>query len=267
MISTEASSALEGLGLHRGEPASLEIVRAPGPVAFSRGEVVRPIRAFRLVASPRATSLVSDAFAVSTVEHLFAALAGLAVRAGCRSVLGGGEELPLLDGTAMPYVRKLEQLGLAPSPPELRVAREGRVEVDGSVYELHPGGGVEVSVDVDLPPSCAREARWDGEPASFMAIAGARTFARAEDVEELSRLGVARHVDPQSVLVVSDDAIQGVAPIARDEPARHKLLDLIGDVYFWGGPPRGSLRVTRPGHARNHRAFEQALAQGILVRE
>jgi UDP-3-O-[3-hydroxymyristoyl] N-acetylglucosamine deacetylase len=258
---------LSGLGLHQGKQSTVGFMAAPGPIAFERGGVVRELGVFRVGTTRRATDIACDAFTVSTVEHLLAGFAGLGLRSGCRVVLGGHDELPLLDGSAMTYARALLALELPTSPPSLAVSRPGLVEVDGSTYDFQPADGVHVSVDVDLPASCAPQASWDGHVQSFMGIASARTFALEEDVAELNRLGLARHVDPASALVVSESTIHGSGVVLPDEPARHKLLDLLGDAYLYGGPPRGRLHATRPGHARNHRAFERAIAQGILVKD
>jgi UDP-3-O-[3-hydroxymyristoyl] N-acetylglucosamine deacetylase len=97
-------------------------------------------------------------------------------------------------------------------------------------------------------------------------LAPARTFAREVDLEPLVRSGLARHVEPSSVVVLAPDAVHHAGlPFSRDEPARHKLLDLIGDLYLHGGPPIGSVRALRPGHAANAAAIERAFADGILV--
>jgi len=225
---------------------------------------VRDISTFRVVPSARSTSIACDAFAVATVEHLLAAFAGLGVRSGCRVVLGGDDELPLLDGSAMAFTKRLLELDLPRSGSVLRVARAGRVTAGEAMYDFAPGDAVNVTAEVDLPASCERIATWNGEPATFMQVARARTFALEADIAELERLGVAQHVDPASVVVVSDDRLWGSGSVAPDEPARHKLLDLVGDAYLAGGPPLGSLRATRPGHARNHQAFAEARARGIL---
>jgi len=138
--------------------------------------------------------------------------------------------------------------------------------VDGSIYEFSPCDDVRVEVSVELPAFCTREASWNGEPETFVRdIAPARTFMLERDADELSRRGLARHVDPASVLVVTDTHIAGAGEIAPDEPARHKLLDLIGDAYLHGGPPRGLVRATKPGHGRNHAAFARAIAMGVIA--
>ena len=109
-------------------------------------------------------------------------------------------------------------------------------------------------------------ASWSGDAIDFAArIAPARTFALARDADELVVAGLARHVDPASVVLVADDAIHSAGmPFAPDEPARHKLLDLMGDLYLRGGPPRGTVRATRPGHAANAEACRIALSNGLL---
>jgi len=87
-----------------------------------------------------------------------------------------------------------------------------------------------------------------------------------EEVEELVRRGLARHVDPASVVVLAPDAVLSAGrAFTPDEPVRHKLLDLLGDLYLHGGPPLGCVRAHRPGHAPNARALRRALAEGVLV--
>ena len=257
---------IAGIGLHGGKPATVELLPEPGPLRIERDGVARALDDFRLEDADFCTSIACDAFRLRTVEHLFAALAGLGVRDGLRVVVVG-EELPLVDGGARAFASRLATLGLAPRGPRLRVAREGVVDVEGSAYAFMPGPRVEVEVEVELPPSCAPRARWAGDAASFaLRVAPARTFALERDLPRLAALGLARHVAPEHALVVTDDSIHGSGPVEPDEPARHKLLDLIGDAYFHGGPPLGVLRARRPGHARNHAALRRALEQGILER-
>jgi UDP-3-O-[3-hydroxymyristoyl] N-acetylglucosamine deacetylase len=259
---------VEGIGLHHGKEVKLELVREAGPVQFEREGVVRSLEAFHVSGTRFATSIACDAFELHTVEHFLAALAGLGVRRGCLLRVSGGAELPLLDGGAREYASWVAKLGLPAERSALRIARAVRIEVDGSIYELEPGDETSMSVEVELPASCDREASWDGDRDTFIdEIAPARTFAIESEVAELTKLGMARHVEARSVLVVSEAAIFGEAPIARHEPARHKLLDLIGDAYLHHGPPRGVMRVLRPGHAHNHAAFARALGMGALTME
>jgi UDP-3-O-[3-hydroxymyristoyl] N-acetylglucosamine deacetylase len=259
------SAARSGFGLHGGA-CSVELVAEPGPVRLERDGKARPLEAFRVANARFSTTLACDAFAVGTTEHLLAAFAGLGVRGGVRARIAG-DELPILDGGARAFASAVEELGLEPQAPALRVARPETLEVDGSTYSFFPGDGVCVEVEVDLPPGCAREAAWRGDAEAFVArVAPARMFLVERDAAEAARLGLGRRVSPESVLVVSDRGVHGAGSPEADEPARHKLLDLLGDAYVHGGPPRGRLCATRPGHARNHAAFERAIALGVLVK-
>jgi UDP-3-O-[3-hydroxymyristoyl] N-acetylglucosamine deacetylase len=149
------------------------------------------------------------------------------------------------------------------------VARIATIRVDRSRYEFSPGEGVEVGVRIELDDSRVEaEALWAGSREDFRArIATARTFALARDLEEFVRDGLVRSVAPESVIVLGDDAIHCAGPpFLPDEPARHKLLDLLGDAYVHGGPPIGRIRAFRPGHTASAQAFREALERGVLVR-
>jgi UDP-3-O-[3-hydroxymyristoyl] N-acetylglucosamine deacetylase len=204
---------------------------------------------------------------VSTVEHLFGALGGLGVRDGMTIEIDG-PEMPLLDGAAAAWCDAIERLQLRATRPRARVSRAAVIHAGESRYEFLPGDCIEVGVRIDLGDRrIAAEADWAGSPEDFRSrIAPARTFARARDLDEFFREGLARRVDPTSVVVIDDDVIHCAGrPFAPDEPARHKLLDLVGDAYLHGGPPLGRIRAFRPGHTANAWAFREARAQGVLV--
>jgi len=260
---------LEGVALHSGARARVTLLARPGPVGVSAGDLDVPIEDFTVASTVRATTIVAlgGRVRVAMVEHAFAALAGLGIRDGLTLVVEG-PELPLLDGGAGEWCEAAQSLALPKSDPPLRVARAGAVEVGTSRYEFHPADDIDVEVRLVLDhPRVTREARWTGDAADFRArIAPARTFVLASEIDSLSRQGLIRHVDPRSVVVLSAKGVHCTGPFAEDEPARHKLLDLVGDAYLVGGPPVGRMCAVRPGHAANAAAFRQACAEGILVR-
>lgn len=205
---------------------------------------------------------------VGTVEHLFAALGATSIYDGLVIEIDG-PEVPIVDGGAGMFFDALAQLGAEPSPPKLKVVRRGAIDVGSSRYAFRPRGARVVEVDVDFgDPRLERGARWAGDVIDFRdRIAQARTFGFVHELEELMARGLASHVDPESVVVVSPDGILSSGrPFLPDEPARHKLLDLIGDLYAHGGPPLGEVRAARPGHAATHEAVRRALDVGILTR-
>jgi len=262
---------LEGIGLHTGMPSGVTLRPSEGPVRLRSRGLESRIEDLEVVSTARATAVEAHggALRVGTVEHAFAALAGLGLRQGVTLEVDG-PEMPLLDGGASAWCAALARLHLAPSSPRLRVTRAAAFDVGPSHYELAPApdGAVHVTARVDFDdPRIAGEASWHGDPADFVArIAPARTFALARELDELALRGLARHVDPSCVVVIAPDAILHAGrPFTADEPARHKLLDLLGDLYLHGGPPVGRVLAVRPGHAANARAFRRALEDGVFA--
>jgi UDP-3-O-[3-hydroxymyristoyl] N-acetylglucosamine deacetylase len=268
------SAVLEGRALHTGQAVRVELARVDGPVVLRRGEHEARIDELRAVATARATTVArADGLVrLRTVEHLFAALGGLGVRAGVR-VDVDGDELPLLDGAALAWARAIAALDPPRAPPPLVVARDAMIVVGASRYEFEradrsatPGARVSVTIDFDdarLEP----HASWTSSADDFIGrIAPARTFAFARELDEMAARGLASYVSPDAVVILAPGAIHaGGAPFCPDEPARHKLLDLIGDLYMYGGPPRGGVRAFRPGHAATHAAVAEARARGVLT--
>jgi UDP-3-O-[3-hydroxymyristoyl] N-acetylglucosamine deacetylase len=266
------SVTIEGQGLHRGAHARLRFVREAGPVRLRSGGVEARIDELLLDGSARSTcaSTRDGRLRIATVEHLFAALGASAIREGVVIEIDG-PEIPLVDGGARAFVDALARLEVQPHrAPSLRVERAGSIEVGASLYELFAAAGAEVRVAVEVDFGDARlerHAQWDGDALDFRErIAPARTFGFEHEVNELMARGLASHVAPASVVVIAPTEILSAGPSFRtDEPARHKLLDLIGDLYAHGGPPLGSVRATRPGHAATHEAVRRALDRGLLV--
>ncbi len=260
--------SLHGRGLHTGERCTLTLTRAPGPVCFETpaGDVVR--EALSVVRTDRGVRVRAEELGldVELVEHLFAAFAGLGVQSGVRIGVTG-PEVPLADGGAREFALALSALGAQPGPPSLRVARAAELSLGRAVYEFVPAACVSASVTVEFPGRGVEEADWDGTPAAFISdIAPARTFGFHHEYAALKAEGRAAHVDLHAVLVLGDDgsALFPGRPMLPNELARHKLLDLLGDFYLFGGPPLGHVRAVRPGHTATHHVAREALAQGIL---
>ncbi len=270
----DSATTLRGAGVHSGEGAVLELVRVGGPVCLRIGDTRVAVAELELEPERdrRSTNVRAAGRRIGTVEHLFAALAGLGIHGGVELRLEG-PELPLLDGGARAFVDALRSVGAGESPtePPLEVVRAGEVAIGTSRYAFEPSApgapAVVVEVELDYPGAPIEpRARWEGDPADFVErIAPARTFALEAEVEALGAASLARFAEATSVIVVGAK-LWGAGAVEPDEPARHKLLDLLGDCYLHGGPPRGVLRAFRPGHAANHAALRAAIGQGILRR-
>jgi UDP-3-O-[3-hydroxymyristoyl] N-acetylglucosamine deacetylase len=263
-----AAIVIEGLGLHAGAMGRVTLARAasegePRSEARLNGESLRQWRAVR---AERSTAIECRGMRARTVEHLFAALAGAGLHRGV-DILVEGEEAPILDGCAVRWMRAVEELELVPSAPELWVAREATIDVGTSRYTFSPGHETRVSVALEVADRrIAPRAEWAGDARDFRErIAPARTFCFAHEVEELARAGLASHVTPEMVIVIGPEIFVSGRPFSADEPARHKLLDLVGDLFLYGGPPRGSVAVYRPGHWATHEAVRRACEAGVLL--
>lgn len=209
----------------------------------------------------------SDEPVVQTTEHVLGALAGLGIT---DAVIGvEGPEVPIGDGSAAMFVEKIEarDLGVAVEPIGLAEGFEivegaGRVRVTPSdrprwVYGLDYGPGAAVR---------AATAVWEGDEAGFRErVAPARTFSLAREVEAMRGAGLFRGFTARELLVIGEDgrAIENELR-GEDEPARHKLLDLIGDVALatGGRPLLAEVVATRSGHRLNHLAAERIASLG-----
>jgi UDP-3-O-acyl-N-acetylglucosamine deacetylase len=259
---------LEGIGLRSGTPCRVTLRARPGPFSFCVEGLDVALVDVRVVVTERTTTVSAGPKTVATVEHLLAACAALGLHEGLSAMVG--DELPLLDGASSAFLRALGELDLPCAMPPLRVTREAVLSSGSSRYSFRPAGVAASSVvSVKLELDDARidlDAAWDGTREDFERIGSARTFAFAHEVPDLIRAGSATHVDPKSVVVLTPDEIlsQG-APFTSDEPARHKLLDLMGDLFLYGGPPRGEVHAERPGHRATHDIVQRALEMGVLV--
>jgi UDP-3-O-acyl-N-acetylglucosamine deacetylase len=259
--------AVEGRGLHTGAAVRVRLRARPGSISFRVGSNAVALDDLSVVDTTRATTVADRAGHVrlSTVEHFFSALAGLSVRDGLE-VYVDGPELPILDGGARAWCEALAALGLSPRAPTLIVTHEDVVEAGRSRLLLRPGASrVSVTLgttDERLDPCAA----FEHDANDFIArIAPARTFAFEAEIAGILERGLARHAPRESIVVLASDSILSAGrPFSKDEPARHKLLDLMGDLYLYGGPPRGTFHVERPGHGANHRLIAAALLRGSL---
>jgi UDP-3-O-[3-hydroxymyristoyl] N-acetylglucosamine deacetylase len=260
---------VRGFGLHGGRPSRVIFSPRLGPVVLSTTDGESPIHSLEVASTDRATTVraAGSSLRVATVEHLFAAFAAFRVYEGL-TIRIEGDEVPLLGGGAHEWCVALQDLGLRPSAPPLRVLQDGTVEVGESRYTFacHPEVSVVARIDFG-DPRIAPEAAWNGDPNDFATrIAPARTFAFARDLEAMAAQGLASHVAPESVVLFTPDTVLSAGrPFSADEPARHKLLDLIGDLYLYGGPPIGRIVAVRPGHAATHAAVRVAFERGLVA--
>lgn len=259
---------LRGFGLLSGAPCVVRLTSCDGPVRVALAGEDCALEACRPQAGLLSTELVLPSGRVlGSVEHFAAAAAGLGLHRGIRLESCEGSELPLLDGAAATWSAALRRLACMPSAARLHVTRAARFEVDGAHYEFLPAECTEVHVELQTEhPLLERTASWSGDAAAFVRdLAPARTFAFASDLLAYAARGLHPHVEPTQVVIVGETLQAAGRPAEPSEPVRHKLLDLLGDLFVHGGPPRGVMRARAPGHAKTHRAVALALRAGVLA--
>jgi UDP-3-O-[3-hydroxymyristoyl] N-acetylglucosamine deacetylase len=261
---------VQGPGLHSGVSARVSIEPAPeghGRVFFradSSQPVPIPALASSVVSTELCTSLERDGQRVCTVEHLLAAMAGLAIDNAIIRVWG--PEIPALDGSARPWVRLMLQAGRRRQRAVQSALRPLRsVEVaDGPRRACcTPSDQLTLDVSIDFPhPLLAQRRLALGISSSgFDAeLAWARTFALQDQAEAMRAAGLALggSLDNAVVLgpagVINPGGLRGL-----DEPLRHKMLDLLGDLALLGHPLLAHVRAEQPGHG-----FNLALVRALL---
>ncbi len=252
-----------GIGLHSGERIDL-VLRPAGPdsgVRFVRGDLPsKPVIeavAERVVDTTLATSLGSNGARISTVEHLMAAVAGLGI--DNLEVEVGGPEVPIMDGSAAPFVSLLKTAGTVSQKALrkfIRIDRTLRVQDGDKFVELYPSHQTTIrySIDFHHPMVTGQEIFFELNQENFERdIAGARTFGFLKDVEYMRRNGLALGGSLENAVVLDEHRILNEEGLRYpDEFVRHKVLDFIGDVALLGYPLMGECSVHKSGHSLNH---------------
>jgi UDP-3-O-[3-hydroxymyristoyl] N-acetylglucosamine deacetylase len=265
------SRVIRGKGLHSGRDCAVTLLRTDGRVSIGVGSHALPVEDLGVARTDLGVTVNSREWSIDTVEHLLAAFGGLGVRCGVRAIVEGGE-VPLADGGSTLFCDAISALSPPTDPSMLVVSREGEVVVGESRYSFRPADACAIQVSIEFAARGVGSgvARWDGRATSFVSdIAWARTFGFRSQAQALVAAGRARGADSESVMILDDDGnVEPPGRAARDgEFARHKLLDLVGDLYLVGGPPRGEILAQRPGHTATRAALARAMEAGLVTRE
>jgi len=252
----------EGVGLHSAVPVRLKILPAPSGtgIVFRRTDLdnFEVEACWRYVARVSyATSLMKQGVLISTTEHLLSGLVSMGVDNAYVEL--DALELPILDGSSLPYIEKLERVGLRRQRSHRVWARILKpVEViEGSkrigVYPPSNGHfGTDISCSINFPHPLIGEQTFSMEltPGRYAReIAPARTFGFTRDFDALRNMGLIRGGSLENALVLDDNGLMNEGGLRfPDEFCRHKLLDLIGDLALFGAPILGRVVAERAGH-------------------
>ena len=208
---------------------------------------------------------------VRTVEHLMAALHGLGVD-NCIVEIDG-DEVPILDGSALPWVRVIQSVGtrsVSRARKVRRVVRPFTVATSEASITAHPADELRITALVEFPHPAIGRQEWSFTvtPESFAhEVAAARTFGFLEEVEALRRNGLIRGASMDNAVVLDDRAVVSGPLRFADEFARHKALDLLGDLALMGTPLLGHFVARRAGHRLHVEFARQLLASSAWTLE
>ena len=251
----------EGVGLHSGAAVHMRLMPAPAGsgIVFRRTDLDNfeiPAVGRNVARVSYATSLMRQSVLISTTEHLLSALIGF----GVDNVIVELDnlEVPILDGSARPYIAAFRSSGLRQQRRRreyLRILKP--VEVTESTEHgtkfigVYPGSGYQIDYCIDFPSPIGRE-RFTGDLAAGAyadLIAPARTFGFREDEPKLRDMGLIRGASEACAIIIANATVQNGPLRFDDEFVRHKVLDLIGDLALAGRRIEGRVVAERAGHA------------------
>ena len=291
------SFRLSGKGLHTGLDLVVEFCPAPENYGYKiqrvdvEGQPLIDVLAENVTETQRSTVLSNGVEHVSTIEHGLAALYALGVD-NCH-IKVNGPEFPILEGSAQPYVEHIQRVGIVEQEAEkeylvIDEPIEYHDEQSGSVLRIEPAEEFSVSVVVSFDGSSISDQRAElMHMADFSReIAAARTFVFVRDIEPLLAAGLIKGGDLDNAIVLYEremsqerfDRIADAMNIPRmdakrlgyinhrplvwnNEPARHKLLDVVGDMALLGAPVKGRITAYRPGHRVNNQLARKVRKQ------
>ena len=268
--------SIAGIGVHSGSPVTVTLhpAEANTGVVFWRigidGQKDRELSAnFRSVTATEFATVLGDRNgpAVSTTEHVLAALFGLGIDNAIVEV--DGPEVPIMDGSAAPFVDAIDQAGVTTMSARrryIKVLKPVRVNADDGCYgELRPhlrGLRIETEIEFNHPLIGRQQFALDVEPNLFRReLARARTFGFMRDVTKLWSAGYALGASFENTVVIAAERILNVEGMRfPDEFVRHKAVDAIGDLALAGAPLIGAYRSVRGGHKLNHAVVTALMA-------
>ncbi|SHL08442.1 UDP-3-O-acyl-N-acetylglucosamine deacetylase [Phytopseudomonas punonensis] len=263
-----------GIGLHSGEKVYLTLKPAPVDtgIVFRRTDLDPVVEvtghALNVGETTMSTTLVNGDVKVDTVEHLLSAMAGLGIDNAYVEL--SACEVPIMDGSAGPFVFLIQSAGLQEqdAPKKfIRITREVSVTDGDKRATFVPFDGFKVSFEIDFDHPVfhdrTKTASVDFSSTSFVKeVSRARTFGFMRDIEFLRSHNLARGGSVDNAIVVDEDGVLNEDGLRyEDEFVRHKILDAIGDLYLLGNSLIGEFRGYKSGHGLNNRLLRALIAQ------
>lgn len=256
------------IGVHSGQTVNLTVKPAPinHGIKFARSDLPsRPCiqaRFNKVVDTSMATVLGSEGFIISTIEHLMAALTGLAIDNALVEV--DSYELPIMDGSAGPFTRILKKAGIEhQNAPRcfFEIRKPIELSQGGKFVGIYPAPDYRITcmIEFDHPVIQKQEFSTTITPSNFESlIADARTFGFLQEVEYLKKFGLGQGGSLENAVIMDQTGVLNAGGLRwTDEFVRHKLLDCIGDFALLGLPIMGHIVAKRSGHQFHHAFLEK----------
>ncbi len=255
------------VGLHSGQPVKITVspARANHGIRFKRHDREDSMPAFmdRVVDTSLATTIAERGVVVSTTEHLLAALMGLGIDNALIEI--DGLEVPIMDGSAAPFVEDLKKVNRTRQRARrrlLRITRPIRCQDGDKQISISPYNGLKLTCHIDFDHATVQSQSYSlvVTPKRFSdEVAAARTFGFIEQVETLQANGYALGGSLKNAVVIGPGGVINEEGLRfTDEFARHKVLDLLGDLALLGCRVLGHVEATKSGHGQ-HLALMQAI--------
>lgn len=252
------SNVLAGIGLHSGQDTAMTMHPLPPDSGIHfitvPGRNLIPAHVNSVADTNYATTLSGGGEQIKTVEHLMSALHAFGVTNLMVRVSG---EIPVLDGSAAEFCEAIERAGVVDQPEgrrEIVVDRVYQVEDEERCLRIEPYDGFAVSYQLSYPRPVGEQTcdfELEGPAEYSREIASARTFGFVSDLAMMAELGLAVGGRLDNCILVGEDSVVNTELRYDNEFARHKVLDIIGDLYMLGYPVRGKVTAVRSGHRMN----------------
>lgn len=270
------AASCEGVGLHSGAPVHLRIVPAsPGcGIVFRRTD----LDGFQVEANSHnvarvsyATSLMKKGVLISTTEHLLSAFVGTGIDNAIVEL--DNLELPILDGSARPFVDMIMKAGIRKQRRPrtyLRIRHKVELREGNKFIAVYPAEQYSVSYSINFPHPLIGQETFSadlGDGDYLRHIASARTFGSRQDEQAMRNMGLIRGASRDNCIVLTDDGVENPPLRFEDEFVRHKVLDLIGDLALIGKRILGKVVADRAGHAMHTALVSRILKDRSLWEE
>jgi len=258
------------------------LVIAPAPagegIVFERTDIEPNVQIPAIVANTtsraRRTTLCSGDVTIETVEHLMSALAGLGIDNAIIRI--DGPEVPCGDGSSMQFVEQIMQAGTVTQDLPRRMMKVSApicLQDGDAMIAAFPTeqSGLQVVYDLDYGEASSRIEQqtqtWNSATSSYATeVAPARTFSLQEEAQALQSQGLCTHLSPSDMLVIGEDGPIDNTFRFDNEPVRHKILDIIGDLYLAGSFIQGRIIASKSGHALNRKLCKAIIEQDKVAK-